>query len=136
MLQARDTFLHFVSDSLAPNLIVVRNMRRDPDNPKLSEIQAPAVNIEFIGDDAQVLISSLLCNIDVVSDSERDCIGITEAVRFILLAAGYTPLIDYTTLSPTGGNLYWDVNSVKFRPVRDELFYRYSCTLRLNYHDS
>jgi hypothetical protein len=127
--------MHFVSDSLAPNQVVVRNLRRDPDNPKQIEIQSPAVNIEFIGDDPQILVSSILCNVDVVSDLERDCISMTEAVRAVLQAAGYTPLIKYPSLALAGGNLYWDVNSIKFRPVRDELFYRYSCTLRLMYHD-
>lgn len=130
MLSARDSFLHFVHDNLVG--VVVRNLRRDPDDASLSQL-AIGVNIQFIGDDSEVAVSGLLTNIDVIDEKERDCITTVEKLSALLRLGGYTQLVDYTTLSPAGGNVFWDVNAIRFRPVSDDLFFRYSCTLRLEY---
>jgi hypothetical protein len=131
----RDSFLQFLADNSVT--YPVRNLRKDPDNPKLSQIQEGAVNVQFIVDDPSVQVSDVTVNIDVVSTAELTAIDMMRAMWNLLSASAMTPLFDYTVpASPIRqqGNVFWNPEKVRFRPVASDLYFRYSCTLTLSYH--
>lgn len=134
MREARDTFLHFLQDNLPG--VIVRNLRRDSDDPSLAELAVNALNVQFIGDDLQIHISKLMVTMDIIFDEELSAIDCMNKIWGILSPGAYSPLLDYTdptTPVATGSNLYWNQDSIRFRPIVSELTFRYNCTLQLSY---
>jgi hypothetical protein len=135
MRAARDSFLHFLSDNLAG--LEVRNLRRDPDMPELEFIKPNAVNVKFLDVGLSVHVAPLTASIDIAHDSELSAIDLMKQVWSLLSATGYCAQKDYTDpQNPVAlnSNLFWDTNSVSFRPISGDLFSRYNCTLTLSYH--
>lgn len=137
MRQARDTFLHFLSDNLAAGT-VVHNLRLDPNYQDAWLLQMNAVNVQFLTDSPRARMSDLTVTVDVIADSELDAVTMATNVFLLLSQSGTTPILDYTnqSLPPVslGSNLFWDTEAVRFRPVYGETYFRHSALLTLSYH--
>lgn len=135
----RDTWLHFLSDNLPG--VVIWNVRRDTNvvmgtvSASQAQLKINAVNVCFVGDNLRTHISSVVASIDIAYDDELKAVEVVSKLYTILQAAAYTPLLDYSSDTPvsTGGMLIWNPNAVNFKPVADELAYRRTCNLTLQY---
>lgn len=136
MRNARDTFLHYVADNLPQ--WEVRNIRRDTNNPSLMNLGDNCINIKFNGDYLSVIQSLLLVSISVIHSEELVAVQIMHDITNLLQASGTAPILDYTNpISPivVGGNLWWDTNLIKFKPISSDLYSQYSCALSVRYHN-
>ena len=135
MRQIRDTFLHLLADNLVG--ITVHNLRRDPNYPDSDNIKGNAVNVQFTNANYDNRESTLVAHVDIVHESELTATDWMQSVWAILGNNLMAPLLDYsvTPTSPTdtGQNIYW-TQPVKFRPIADDFYFRYSCTLTLSTH--
>lgn len=137
MIAARETFLHYLQDNLAP--IAVHNLRRDPDDPDAERVLCPAVNVQFHGDKTTNHVSTVQVYIDVVNESEWDATGVIGQVSALLTARFFTEKFDYSDpANPKnlGTTLSWNPERVIFRPIWDDNFYRAQCNLTLNHVSS
>lgn len=136
MRQARDTFLRFLSDNLPG--IAVHNLRKDTNFPDTSVLQMNAVNVQFLTDYPKVCVSTLTATVDVVSDNELPGIDMATSVFLLMTASGLTPILDYSDPTnppvPLGSNLFWNPESIKFRPVYGDTYFRHSALITLYYH--
>jgi hypothetical protein len=130
----RDTFLHYLADNLPA--LTVKNLRRDVNNPDAIRVTTEALNVQFIEDAPNVHIGSITVLMDVISADELTAVDMMNSVWQLLSLAGYTPQLDYSTTPPTqlASNLFWNPNTIKFRPVWDDLYTRYSALLRISLH--
>jgi hypothetical protein len=137
MHPARDTFLQFLSDNLSPG-IAVHNLRRDVNFPDTAQLQMNALNVQFLSDTPSVCISSVSATVDVVYDNELTAIDAATTVYKLLSLSGLIPLLDYTNQAAPpvslGSNLFWNVDSIKFRSVFGDTYFRYSALMTLSYH--
>lgn len=135
MRAVRDTFLHFLADNLSG--VKVRGMWRDPNYPDAQALEQDVVNVQFLDDALDPILSTQKVSIQIVASSEFDAISWSESLWKLLSGTFYTPLYDYSdpkNPKPLGSNISWAVNSVRFKPIRDDYYFRYLCILPLNYH--
>lgn len=136
MRNVRDSFLHYVADNLPQ--YEVRNVRRDTNNPGLSDLGENAINICFVGDTLSVVESCLYVSISVVHNEELTAVQMMADVTHLLQSSGTTPVLDYSNpTSPqiVGGNLWWDTKSIKFKPIFSELYTQRGCTMTAHYQN-
>ena len=137
MIQAQDTFLHVIADNL-PSL-TVHPLRTDPAHPENETLQVDAVNVEFTIADLRVQVSQVYASIDVVNESEQTARDQALQIAQLLQQGGVAPEQDYSTTppTPTGRNIFWNPNAVRFRPVNSgDTYFRFNCTLVLNFNNS
>lgn len=137
MREARDTFLHYVADNLPQ--YKVRNVRRDTNNPGLMELAENAINITFIADSMTVTESQLHISVSIIHIEELTAVQMMHDLTGLLQASGTAPLLDYTNPTapqPLGGNLWWDTNLIKFKPLYSELFSQFGLKITARYHNS
>lgn len=136
MRASHDTFLHLLADNLDPS-IPVHPVRVDPTNPGAGELQMNAVNVQFLTMDFDIHVGLLAVSIDVVNDSQLTAMDVTKSVWNILSAKFFTQKMDYSSGSPVPvvpqTNLYWKTG-IKFRPVKNDFYYHYTCLLALHHH--
>jgi len=129
---ARDTFLHFMSDNLS---MPVHAMRCDPNDPSADLLMPNAVNIEFLNVNFDT-ISVLQVVIDVLNDDENTAADWMESVWQLLRSAFYTTVFNYTVpATPVSQhtNIMWDRGAVKFRRVSNNNYTHYSCILPVKF---
>lgn len=137
MRQVRDSFLHFLADNLTG--VPIHAVRRDLTNPSSDKLQGNALNVQFLNSTFGVSQSSQTVALDILNDNELTVVDWTEQLWRLLKASFYTPLLDYTDPQnpvPTGTNIMWDRNGVRFNPLWDDYYYRYACYLSLHYQES
>ena len=143
MIQAQDTFLHIIADNL-PSL-TVHPLRIDHAHPENESLQMNAVNIEFTIADLRVQVSQVYTLIDVINDDEQTARTQALQIAQLLQQGGVAPEMDYSGLAatpptpavPTGRNIFWNPNAVRFRPVNSgDSYFRFNCTLVLNFNNS
>ena len=135
MRHERDTFLHYLADNISKYKI--KNVRFDPAIPDSSRITSGAINVQFLSDNPQVQVGVMAVSIDCVADRELDVIDMADTVFKLLSLNSMCPQYDYTNpQNPVqlSGNIYWDANSLNFRPISDKLYCRYNSLLYLSYH--
>lgn len=134
MRQVRDSFLHLLADNLPA--YTIWNIRRDVNNPEQERVHEEAVNVQFIDDNPSVHIGNMVVALDVVSADELTAVDMMQAVWTLLSSSAYTPLLDYSTTpaTPQGSNLFWNQNNIRFRPVWDQLYCRFTSTVTLRVH--
>jgi hypothetical protein len=130
---ARDTFLHFLADNLTS--VTIHPRRRDANDPSADELAENAVNVEFTGVSFGPDISEQQAAIDVIYTDERTAVDTVAQLWNLFQSAYYTPLLNYTTLTPvaTGTNLMWDKTAVRFRRVYSGDYTHYTCLLPLKF---
>lgn len=136
MRQARDTFLHYLADNLPQ--YTVRNVRRDSNDHGLLNLAENSINITFVADQMKVTESRLLISISIVHSEELSAVDMMDDTTNLLQASGTAPILDYSNpISPqvVGGNLWWDTNLIKFKPLYSELYSHFGCTLTARYHN-
>src|SRR6185437_1838991 len=132
MRNTRDTFLHFLSDNLVG--IPVRGVWRSPNVPDGDLIQNNSVNVTFLDGTFSTHVSKQLCMIDVVNSDELTAIDWTDTLWALLSLRCFTPQLDNTIPSapvPTGSNVMWPMSNIRFTPIKDDYYFRYSCRLAL-----
>ena len=137
MRNVRDSFLRFLADNLQTSNIPVHNVRRDTDNPDANQLQNNAVNVTFLNANLTTTVSQQVVSVDVVANNELSAIDWATTLWRILSGAFMTPCLDYTNSSspvPTGTNVFWNRTSIRFRPVADDFFFRYTATFPLETH--
>lgn len=144
MREAKATFLMFLNDNLTTLTppVSVHAMRKDPDDPSSDKLQMNSVNVGFGRVEFAVNTTCLYTKIDVIADSELVATDIVQSVWRLLSKRFYTEGYDYTDPSNpvlTGTTLMWKPDKVKFSPAqyeKDDRYYRYSCTLPIEYHNA
>lgn len=136
MRATHDTFLHLLSDNLDPS-IPVHAVRVDPNNPGAGEMETNAVNVQFLTMDYDIHIGVIQVSIDVLHEDQLTAMSFTKSVWDILSAAFYTQKYDYSSGSAVAvspkTNLYWKT-AIKFRPIKNDFYFHYNCTLALHHH--
>lgn len=144
MKEAKDTLLMFLNTNLSTltTPVTVHAMRKDPNNPSMSSLQIDALNVGFGRVEFGVATTTLYAKLDIVSNSEVTAGYIAQQTWLLLSSKFYTPLYDYTVPTApvaTGTMLMWKQDRVKFLPVTfesDDKYFRYSCTLPVEYHNA
>lgn len=133
MRAVRDTFFQYIADN---QQYPAWYLRKDPNNPKHSQLKEGAVNIQFIADDPAVSEAKVNVSIDVVNADELTAIDMMKAVWNVLAANAMAPLKDYTNPNAPAalqGNVFWKPDSIRFRPVATDTYFRYNSQLTLSY---
>lgn len=135
MRATRDTFLHFLADNLTGR--TVWPIRKSSTDPAKSKLKENAVNVQFLTMTQHMHIAGTLVSIDILHQDELTAVDITQEVWQLLSSAFYTPNYDYTNPnSPvaTGENIYWDNDSVVFKPIDNSPNYmHFNCTMELRH---
>lgn len=143
MRNATDSFLHLIADNLPA--LKVHPLRTDHAHPENETLQMNAVNIEFTIADLRVQVSQVYASIDVINDDELVARDWALQIAQLLQQGGIAPEMDYSGLAatpptaavPTGANIFWNPNAVRFRPVNSgDSYFRFNCTLVLNFNNS
>ncbi len=136
MRNARDTWLHFLSDNLSGLTVV--NIRRDANNPQSNELTDNAICVEFTYDRPGIPDSLLQASVDVIYDDELTAIDAAASIWKLLSASEITPLMSYANPSspvPLGTMLRWNTKQIKFNKLVSDLSFRYNAHIVLQYHD-
>ena len=132
----RDSFLKFLATNLPGTTI--HPIRTDPNDPSTAVPAMNAISVHFTNLDLGVDLTKQHVVIDVIYDSENDCVDSMTAAWGILNASFTCPLLDYsdpTSPVPVGtNNIFWDSHGIKFRAVRADYYCHYTCSLTLVCH--
>jgi len=142
MRNVRDSFVHFVADNIAQfsngQTIPVVALFRSVANPDGEKFKTNSVNISFVGESLSPTVNTTIVELDVIQSDELTAVDWANSLWQLLSATFYTALKDYSQ-NPSapvaqGTNIFWNVNSVGFKPIHDDYYFRYNCRLVLQSH--
>jgi hypothetical protein len=134
MRNTRDTFLRFLADNLTG--VTVNAVRRDTSRPDGDKLVTNAVNVKFLNENFDVHVPELIAVIDVIHEDELTAEDMVRQVWEVLSARFFTEKYSYSNPSSpvrVAGNVCWDRDAIKFRPINSPFYAHYTCRLPL-YH--
>jgi hypothetical protein len=137
MRNCRNSFLTLLKDELTG--LVVHPLRDDPDYPEFSLLKTDAINVSFISAGYDPHINELTVSIDVVYERELQGVDAEQAVFMLLSKRFFTEKFSYANPSApvaTGGNIYWDRDTIRFNRVPEVGIYHSNATFDLKHYIS
>lgn len=134
MRKIRDTFLHFLHDNILS--VSINPVRFDTSDPSASLLKIDALNVTFLDYRTSNGSGSSRVSLDVVYSSENEAVDVIETLQEFLSLSFNTPLIDYTDPEApvvVGGNIYWDIEGIRFMRVASNQYSHYVCILVLRH---
>lgn len=135
MRNARDTFITLLNTELTG--LTVHPIRDDTDYPEFSLFKTNAVNIGFTAGSYDPHINELTVSIDMVYERELDAVDAEQQVFNLLSKRFFTEKFNYTNPLapvPTGTNIFWERDVIRFIRVPEEGIYHSNTTFDLRHY--